>query len=148
MNIAPEVRVKLLRDSAKPPVYMSDSAAGLDLSACVENDIELQPGKFTSVPTGIAVAIPEGYEGEVRPRSGLAANFGVTLLNSPGTIDSDYRGEVKVIMINHGSMPFTVKNGDRIAQLLIKPVAKVDVEITDKLPETSRGSGGFGSSGR
>jgi len=120
----------------------------MDLRAAVAEPVTLSPGDFTLVPTGLRVAIPAGYEGQVRPRSGLAARHGVTLLNSPGTIDADYRGEVCVVLINHGREPFTVQRGDRIAQLLITPVAHAQVVIVEKLDETARGEGGFGHTGR
>ncbi|MFH0900575.1 MAG: dUTP diphosphatase [Pseudomonadota bacterium] len=130
---------------------MSEGAAGLDLSALPDGElggeIVLGAGCRAVVPTGIAVAIPAGYEGQIRPRSGLAARRGVTCLNSPGTIDSDYRGEVKVILINHGSDPVVIKRGDRIAQLVIAPVAQPVVEVVVQLDDTQRGQDGFGSTG-
>jgi dUTP pyrophosphatase len=126
------------------PQYMTDHAAGMDVCAAVKEDIRLLPGERKMIPAGFIVAIPEGYEGEVRPRSGLAIKHGVTLLNAPGTIDADYRGEVGIIMINHGKDPFVVKRGDRIAQMLIRPVCCVAwVEGCD-LNKTARGQGGFG----
>jgi len=126
---------------------MSGSAAGIDLMACLEDNVELAPGEYRMIPTGLKMAIPEGYEGQVRPRSGLAAKFGITVLNSPGTIDADYRGEIGVILINHGFEPYTIANGDRIAQLVIAPVVKVELLETAELDETERGEGGFGSTG-
>lgn len=131
------------------PAYQSASAAGLDLVAAIPADrpLVIEPGKVVGVPTGIAIALPEGFEGQVRPRSGLAARHSVTVLNSPGTIDSDYRGEVAVILINHGSDPFSVVRGMRIAQLVIAPIAYATLKETQKLNETGRGSGGFGSTG-
>jgi dUTP pyrophosphatase len=130
------------------PRYMSAGAAGLDLPAAVEGEKILQPGEFAKIPTGFAIALPEGYEAQVRPRSGLAARHGVTLLNAPGTVDSDYRGEIAVILINHGSEPFAVNRGDRIAQLVISPVLQGDLEEVSKLAETRRGPGGFGHTGK
>jgi len=129
------------------PRYISPGAAGADICAYLEREMTLGPGEWAAVSTGIALAIPPGYECQVRPRSGLALKHGVTLLNSPGTIDSDYRGELKVILINLGREPFVVKNGDRIAQLIAAPVSRMAFEETDSLPETDRGDGGFGSSG-
>ncbi|MEM1198046.1 MAG: dUTP diphosphatase [Pseudomonadota bacterium] len=130
------------------PTYESASAAGMDLRAAVSERMRLAPGARALVPTGLAIALPEGFEAQVRPRSGLALKQGVTCLNTPGTIDADYRGEVGVILINHGAEPFEIERGDRIAQLVIAPVTQgawVEVETLD---ETSRGSGGFGSSGK
>jgi dUTP pyrophosphatase len=130
------------------PRYMSDRAAGMDLCAAVEGEVTLAPGRRLLVPTGIRIAVPPGYEAQVRPRSGLAAKHGVTVLNSPGTIDADYRGEVCVILINHGQQPFTIRRGDRIAQLVIAPVTRVTVKQVDRLDDTSRGVGGFGHTGQ
>ena len=129
------------------PAYATSGSAGCDLVAAVDATIELQPGERNLVPTGIAIALPEGFEAQVRPRSGLALKHGVTVLNSPGTIDADYRGEVGVILINHGEAPFTVERGMRIAQMVVQPVRQVDwIEVTS-LSETERGAGGFGSTG-
>src|SRR4051794_31702820 len=132
------------------PAYQSLDAAGLDLLAAVPEDapVTLDPGKHALVPTGLVIALPSGYEAQVRPRSGLAAKHGVTVLNAPGTIDADYRGEVNVLLINHGSAPFTIKRGERIAQLVIAPVVQVELVSVTVLPATDRGSGGFGSTGR
>jgi dUTP pyrophosphatase len=132
------------------PAYQSAHAAGLDLLAAVPQDTQLvlAPGKHAMVPTGLAIALPKGFEAQVRPRSGLAATHGVTVLNSPGTIDADYRGEVSVILINHGAEPFTIRRGERIAQMVIAPVVQARLNPVDSLPDTSRGSGGFGSTGR
>jgi dUTP pyrophosphatase len=127
---------------------MSAWAAGFDLCADVDAPVLLAPGARALVPTGWHVAIPEGYEGQVRPRSGLALRHGVTVLNAPGTIDADYRGEVGVILVNHGEAPFEVKHGERIAQLVVAPVARVEACVASVLDETARGSGGFGSTGR
>jgi dUTP pyrophosphatase len=131
------------------PSYQSKHAAGLDLVAAVprEAPVKLPPGARALVPTGFALELPQGYEAQVRPRSGLALKAGVTLLNSPGTIDADYRGEVMVIMINHGVEPFLVQRGDRIAQLVVAPVSHVEIVAVEALAETERGQGGFGSTG-
>jgi len=126
---------------------MSAGAAGLALASAADGPITLAPGARAAVPTGLAFAIPAGYEGQVRPRSGLARKFGVTLTNSPGTIDSDYRGEVQVLLVNLGQEPFVVQPGDRIAQLVIAPVSIAELEETDSLDDTVRGAGGFGHTG-
>jgi len=132
------------------PSYQSAHAAGLDLLAAVAENapLILAPGKHTLVPTGLAIALPEGFEAQVRPRSGLAAKHGVTVLNSPGTIDADYRGEIQVILINHGAEPFTIKRGERLAQMVIAAVVQVRLVAVATLSETDRGGGGFGSTGR
>jgi dUTP pyrophosphatase len=130
------------------PAYATDHAAGLDLLAAVDETVELPPGTRRLVPTGISIALPQGYEAQIRPRSGLALKHGVTLLNSPGTIDADYRGEVGVILINLGEVPFRLERGDRIAQLVIAPVARLAWRESEALPESARGAGGFGSTGR
>ena len=130
------------------PSYATADAAGLDLVAAVAEAIELAPGARRLVPTGISIALPPGYEAQLRPRSGLALKHGVTLLNSPGTIDADYRGEVGVILINLGEAPFRLQRGDRIAQLVIAPVARLAWHESEALPESTRGAGGFGSTGR
>ncbi|WP_422020518.1 dUTP diphosphatase [Roseibium sp.] len=130
------------------PAYQSDLAAGLDLLAAVENTLWLEPGSRALVPTGLAMALPAGFEAQVRPRSGLAAKHGVTVLNTPGTIDADYRGEVKVILINLGDTAFEIARGDRIAQMVIAPVLQAEIEEVEILSETSRGAGGFGSTGQ
>jgi dUTP pyrophosphatase len=130
------------------PARASAHAAGLDLRAALDEELFLQPGERRLVPTGVAVAIPPGYEGQVRPRSGLALKHGVTVLNTPGTIDADYRGEIGVILINHGAESFAIRRGDRIAQLVIAPVPDCDLEPVAELPATDRGDGGFGSSGK
>lgn len=129
------------------PAYQTEMAAGLDLMAAVESDLVLEPGKRALVPTGLSMALPQGFEGQVRPRSGLAAKNGVTVLNSPGTIDADYRGEVKVILINHGDEAFTIERGMRIAQLIVAPALQAEILEVDTLSETVRGAGGFGSTG-
>ena len=129
------------------PTYGSEQAAGCDLLAAVTEDVVLAPGGRAIVPTGLKIALPPGYEAQVRPRSGLAAKNGVTVLNSPGTVDSDYRGEVGVILINHGDRDFTVERGMRIAQMVVAPVLHVAWDETDDLDDTARGAGGFGSTG-
>lgn len=131
-----------------PPSRATEHAAGFDLRAAVDAPLVLAPGARALVPTGVSLAIPPGYEGQVRPRSGLAIHHGIGLLNSPGTIDADYRGEVKVILINHGSEPFTISRGDRIAQLVIASLVDCELTLAESLDDTSRGEGGFGSSGR
>ena len=129
------------------PSYQTDGAAGLDLMAALESDIILAPGSFEAIPTGLSMAIPQGYEVQIRPRSGLAFKQGVTVLNSPGTIDSDYRGEVKIALINHGAEPVTISHGMRIAQMVVAPLARAILTETDSLDDTKRGAGGFGSTG-
>lgn len=129
------------------PAHATEGAAGLDLVAAVEADLVLPPGGRALVPTGLAIALPPGFEAQVRPRSGLALKHGVTVLNSPGTIDADYRGEVGVILINHGDRPFTITRGDRIAQLVVARFARVSWEEAAALPDSGRGAGGFGSTG-
>jgi dUTP pyrophosphatase len=129
------------------PFYASSGAAGMDVSAYLSEAIEISPAGLSLIPTGISIALPKGYECQVRSRSGLAAKNGVFCLNSPGTIDSDYRGEIKVILANFGKNSFTIKNGDRIAQLVIAKYEKIDWELRDSLPETERAEGGFGSTG-
>lgn len=130
------------------PAYATPAAAGMDLLAAVPAALVLAPGARALVPTGIALALPEGFEAQVRPRSGLALRHGVTVLNSPGTIDADYRGELGVILVNHGCEPFTLRRGERIAQLVVAPVARVCWQETESLPASGRGAGGFGSTGR
>lgn len=130
------------------PSYATPGSAGVDLTAALEAPLVLSPGARAAVPTGIALALPEGYEAQVRPRSGLALNHGIAVLNSPGTIDSDYRGEVRVILANLGDAPVTIARGERIAQLVVAPVSRVAFERVADLPETRRGAGGFGSTGR
>ncbi len=129
------------------PRYSTARAAGLDLAAAVSEPLVLSPGERALIPTGFAVALPAGHEGQVRPRSGLAHRHGITLLNSPGTIDEDYRGEVKVILVNHGREAFVVERGMRIAQLIIAPVTQAEIAECESLPETDRGAGGFGHTG-
>ncbi len=145
------VRVALQRlpqgEGLPIPGYMSAHASGADLHAAVAEQLTLLPGGRALVPTGFSIALPPGYEAQVRPRSGLAIRNGVTCLNSPGTIDADYRGEVQVVLANFGTEPFVVRRGDRIAQIVVAPVVRATFEIVDELPATQRGDGGFGSTG-
>jgi dUTP pyrophosphatase len=144
------LRVYKMRADAMIPRYETDGAAGLDLAACLDSPLVLAPGQSVRVPTGVRIALPSGHEGQVRPRSGLAARHGVTVLNAPGTIDEDYRGEVQVLLINHGSADFTIESGDRIAQLIVAPVSRIEIEAVNEeaaLGGTERGDGGFGSTG-
>ena len=145
----PEIRIQKLPhfDGLSLPSYATAGAAGMDVEAAVEADIMLAPGRRAAVPTGIAIAIPAGFEVQVRPRSGLALKHGVTVANAPGTIDSDYRGEVRIMLINLGEDDFTVTRGMRIAQLVVAPVSLARLELADTLETTDRGSGGFGSTG-
>ena len=129
------------------PQYMTEGASGMDLFACIDSDIILEPGERRLIPTGVAIAIPEGFEAQVRPRSGLAVRHGIGLVNSPGTIDSDYRGEIAVLLINWGGNSFTVRDGDRIAQMIICRVSRANWQEIDELPETQRQGGGFGHTG-
>lgn len=142
-----EIRFKRIHPGAQVPAYQSAEAAGMDLHACLDAPVTLQPGDLARIPLGFIMAIPKGHEGQVRPRSGLAAKFGVTVPNAPGTIDSDYRGEAMVALINLGRAAFTVEHGMRIAQLIVAPVLHVQVREVDELDATQRGSGGFGSTG-
>ena len=130
------------------PAYATAEAAGVDLLAAIEAPLVLAPGERKAVPTGIALALPPGWEGQVRPRSGLALRHGLAVLNSPGTIDADYRGEIRIILANLGALPVTIARGERIAQLVIAPVSRAVWEVVAELPGTTRGSGGFGSTGR
>ena len=145
------IRVQRLPHAAGLPLpaYQSAHAAGLDLVAAVPETepVELTPGARALIPTGFALELPHGHEAQVRPRSGLAIKHGITLLNSPGTVDSDYRGEIMIIMINHGAEPFIIRRGDRIAQLIVAPVSRVETVAVEALNETARGQGGFGSTG-
>jgi len=147
--VAPVLKLRRVAQRGPPlelPSYHSEGAAGLDLRA--DEACTLAPGERRLVPTGLAVELPPGHEGQVRPRSGLAAKHGIGMVNAPGTIDQDYRGEVGVILVNHGREPFEVKRGERIAQLVVAPVTRVEVVLVDELSDTSRGHGGFGSTGR
>lgn len=148
MSARPTVLIRRLEGEGLPiPRYMTPGAAGADLYAAVSSPLTLQPGARALVGTGLALAIPQGYEGQVRPRSGLALRHGVTVLNSPGTIDSDYRGEVKVLLVNHGEEAFVVERGSRIAQLVVAPLTLVTFEEVDELDATHRGAGGYGHTG-
>ncbi len=144
-----EVRIQRLPHGGGLPLptYATDGAAGADLRAAVEAELVLVPGERAAVPTGLVVEIPHGYEGQVRPRSGLAIKVGLTIVNAPGTIDSDYRGELKVLMVNLGGQPVSIRRGDRIAQLLITPVVQARFTESDVLSVSNRGDGGFGSTG-
>ncbi|MBI3759557.1 MAG: dUTP diphosphatase [Deltaproteobacteria bacterium] len=145
----PQVKIQRIRANTLPlPRYHSEHAAGIDLMADVDDDQVLKPLQRAAIPTGIAIEIPSGYEGQVRPRSGRALSEGLTLVNSPGTIDSDYRGELRVIMINLGSEPLTIKPGDRIAQVVFAPVVRMEIVEADRLEDSGRGEGGFGHTGR
>ena len=135
------------KDGVNLPSYATESSSGLDLVAFLEKPVVLETLTRALIPTGIHIAIPEGFEAEIRPRSGIAHKFGVTVLNTPGTIDSDYRGEVKILLINLGDQPFTIKNGDRIAQMIFKNVVAISWKPVEELPGTIRGHGGFGSTG-
>jgi dUTP pyrophosphatase len=149
MPMNPTVKIARVRKSALPlPAYQSAHAAGIDLMADVTAPIEMAPRERRAVPTGIALEIPQGYEGQVRPRSGRALQEGLALINSPGTIDADYRGEVKVLLVNLGELPILIKPGDRIAQLVIAPVIRAEIVEVDELAPSSRGAGGFGHTGR
>lgn len=129
------------------PAYQTDGAAGLDLMAAVSEPIDLPPGARRLIPTGIAIALPPGYEAQIRPRSGLAFKFGISIVNAPGTIDADYRGELSVLLINLGDQPFRIAHGDRIAQMVVAPVTRISWDEVASLEETDRGSGGYGSTG-
>ncbi|MBI1921087.1 MAG: dUTP diphosphatase [Geobacter sp.] len=144
------VKIKRIRPSGLNPLprYMTTHAAGMDLLADLVDDLVIAPGERVLVPTGIAIALPDGYEAQIRPRSGLALKHGISLVNTPGTIDPDYRGEIGVIVINHGSEPFVVKNGERIAQMVVAPFVRAEWEEADELDDTHRGDGGFGHTGR
>ncbi|MCL4424832.1 MAG: dUTP diphosphatase [Firmicutes bacterium] len=146
-NIIVRVRRRKGTEDLPLPRYMTEGAAGMDLYAAVEAEITLPAGGVTLVPTGLSLAVPPGYEGQVRPRSGLSLKHSVTLLNSPGTIDSDYRGEVQVILINLGKEPFVIRRGDRIAQLVLQPVLRAELVEVEELEATQRGAGGFGHTG-
>ena len=144
-----KVQVSRVRESDIPlPRYMTEGSAGLDLCADLDSPITLAPQEVLSVATGLSFAIPIGFEGQIRPRSGLAGKHGITVINAPGTIDSDYRGEVKILLINLGKEPFEIKRGERIAQIVFAPVVTAELELTENLEETTRGSGGFGHTGK
>jgi dUTP pyrophosphatase len=147
MSARVRVRFRKLKPNAATPRYMSEHAAGLDLASASVEPIHIEPGARLGVPTGLSLEIPVGFEGQVRPRSGLALRAGVTVLNAPGTIDADYRGEVVVLLVNLGSQTYTINSGDRIAQLVIAPVTRGEFEETTELSTTDRGDGGFGHTG-
>ena len=143
-----KVLIKKLDPAVELPAYKTEGASGMDLMALVKEPINLKPNSSCLVPTGLAVAFSSDFEIQIRPRSGLAAKNSISVLNTPGTIDSDYRGEIKVILFNHGKSDFLIKNKDRIAQMILTPVIKMDLEETDDLPKSFRGEGGFGSTGK
>src|SRR5210317_564335 len=143
-----KVLIKKLHPEVQIPAYKTSGASGMDLMAFIQDSIILKPKSSCLVPTGIAVAFPKDFEIQIRPRSGLAAKSNISVLNTPGTIDSDYRGEIKVILFNHGKEDFLINNKDRIAQIVLMPVIKIEFEETDNLPDTLRGDGGFGSTGK
>ena len=143
-----KVLIKKLSPSVELPSYKTSGASGMDLMAYIEKPINLKPGKACLVPTGLSVAFPEEYEIQIRPRSGLAAKNNISILNTPGTIDSDYRGEIKIILFNHSNENFIIKNNDRGAQMVLTPIMKMELEETNELPESIRGKGGFGSTGK
>ncbi|MBI4514387.1 MAG: dUTP diphosphatase [Deltaproteobacteria bacterium] len=150
MTAAVTIAVKRLRSQAADlplPAYATASAAGMDLFADVTDAVLIAPGERALIPTGIAIALPAGYEAQIRPRSGLALRHGITLLNSPGTIDADYRGEIAVVMVNHGRDPYTVSRGDRVAQMIVAPVCRASWQEVRELEQTGRGDGGFGHTG-
>ena len=143
-----KVVIKKLDSSVQLPTYKTDGASGMDLMAHIQKPINLKPGKSCLVPTGLSVAFSEEYEIQIRPRSGLAAKNNISVLNTPGTIDSDYRGEIKIILFNHGSEDFIINNNDRVAQMILTPVIKMELEEKSELPKSIRGEGGFGSTGK
>ena len=143
-----KVLVKKLNPKVELPKYKTEGSSGMDLMALIENPITIKPQNSALIPTGLSIAIPEDTEVQIRPRSGLAAKSSISVLNTPGTIDSDYRGEIKIILFNHGKEEFTVNNNDRIAQMILMPVLKVEFEEVEELPKTIRGSEGFGSTGK
>ena len=142
------VLVKKLNSLAKLPSYKTDGASGMDLMACIEKPMSLEPGKSCLIPTGLSVAFSEKYEIQIRPRSGLAAKNSISVLNTPGTIDSDYRGELKIILFNHSNENFIINNNDRVAQMVLTPIVKMELEEINELPNSNRGDGGFGSTGK
>ena len=143
-----KVLVKKLNTKVQLPSYKTKGSSGMDLIAFIDNPIRITPNTLALISTGISIAIPEDFEVQIRPRSGLAVKSNISVLNTPGTIDSDYRGELKIILFNHGKKDFTVKNNDRIAQMILMPILKVNFEEVEKLPDTVRGKGGFGSTGK
>jgi len=143
-----KILVKKFDKNVKLPTYKTSGSSGMDLVAYIKNKITINPGKIATIPTGIALAIPKNYEIQIRPRSGLAVKKSISILNTPGTIDSDYRGEIKIILINLSKKPFVVKSGDRVAQMILCPVARGKLKEVKNLPRTTRGKGGFGSTGK
>ena len=143
-----KVLIKKLNSKVQLPNYKTSGSSGMDLMAFLENPINIKPQKSAIIPTGISIAIPEDTEIQIRPRSGLAAKYCISVLNTPGTIDSDYRGEIKIILFNHGKEEFIINNNDRIAQMILMPILKAEFEETENLSNTLRGSGGFGSTGK
>ena len=143
-----KVLVKRLNSKIKLPEYKTSGSSGMDLMAFIENPIKISPNTLKIIPTGLSLAIPEDLEIQIRPRSGLSAKFNLGILNTPGTIDSDYRGELKIILFNHGNNDYVVNNSDRIAQMVLTPIIKMELEEVNELPKTLRGSGGFGSTGK
>ena len=143
-----KVLIKKLDSSVELPTYKTEGASGMDLMAFIKEPITLKPKSSCLVPTGLSVAFPNDFEIQIRPRSGLAAKNNISVLNTPGTIDSDYRGELKVILFNHGNNDFLINNKDRIAQMILTPVIKIELELTNDLPDTIRGESGFGSTGK
>ena len=143
-----KVLVKKLEPSVELPSYKTNGASGMDLMAYIDKSIELKPGESCLVPTGLSVAFPKEYEIQIRPRSGLAAKDNISVLNTPGTIDSDYRGEIKIILFNHSNDNFIINKNDRVAQMVLTPIIKMELEETNELPESIRGEGGFGSTGK
>ena len=143
-----KVLIKKLNPSVKLPSYKTNGASGMDLMAFIEKPINLEPGKSCLVPTGLSVAFSQEYEIQIRPRSGLAAKNNISVLNTPGTIDSDYRGEIKIILFNHSKDNFIINKNDRVAQMVLTPIIKMELEETNELPESIRGEGGFGSTGK
>ena len=142
------VLIKKLNPDVELPVYKTSGASGMDLMAFLEEPIRIAPNRSHLVPTGLSMAFSEDYEIQIRPRSGLAAKNNITVLNTPGTIDSDYRGEIKIILFNHGKIDFIINNKDRVAQMILTPIVKMELEETDNLPDSLRGEGGFGSTGK
>ena len=143
-----KVLIKKLNSKVQLPKYKTDGSSGMDLMAFLESPVNLKPQESELIPTGISIAIPEDTEVQIRPRSGLAAKSNISVLNTPGTIDSDYRGEIKIILFNHGKEDFVINNNDRIAQMILMPILKAEFEEVENLPKTLRGSGGFGSTGK
>lgn len=151
MNQQPVIRIRRLHPDKNAdiplPCYMTAQAAGMDICAAVDGNISIESGEISLIPTGFAVSIPEGFEGQIRPRSGIAVKHGISIINSPGTIDADYRGEVKIALINMGKKPYILRRGDRIAQMVIKKVYQAKISVVDTLDETDRAGGGFGHTG-